>query len=182
MRKYLYLFIALCLPLGFVACSDSDDPLKPVVRPSEEEDDEQAYQDEKAYANFFAFNVMSDYYLWKKEIATSLSVWQVLENPIEAIAKYRYKDAQGQDIDKWSIMTDKYTEMVGSTDGVSSGTFGCNYKFYLKEEGSDAVVAFVTFVYSGSPAEKAGLKRGDVVLELNGKPLDRSNYTDLYYS
>ncbi len=181
-KKYLYLFIALCLPLGFVACSDSDDPLKPVVRPDDGENDEQAYQDEKAYANFFAFNVMNDYYLWKKEIATALSMWKVLEDPIEAVENYRYKDAQGKDIDKWSMMTDNYTEMVGSTDGVSSGTFGCNYKFYLKEEGSDAVVAFVTFVYSGSPAEKAGLKRGDVVLELNGKPLDRSNYTDLYYS
>lgn len=181
LRKYLWLLIALCLPLGLVACSDSDDPLKPVVRPDDGEDDEQAYQDEKAYANFFAFNVMNDYYLWKKEIATSLSVWQVLENPIEAIAKYRYKDAQGQDIDKWTLMTDKYTEMVGSTDGVSTGTYGLGLDLYRKAAGSDAVVAFVTYTYAGSPAEEAGLKRGDVILEVDGAEMNVNNYSQALF-
>lgn len=180
-RKYLWLLFALLLPLGFVACSDSDEPLKPVVRPSEEEDDEQAYQDEKAYANFFAFNVMNDYYLWKKEIKNALSAWQVLENPIEAIAKYRYKDAQGQDIDKWTLMTDKYTEMVGSTDGVSTGTYGLGLDLYRKAAGSDAVVAFVTYTYAGSPAEEAGLKRGDVILEVDGAEMNVNNYSQALF-
>ena len=180
LKKFVWLWLALLLPLGFVACSDDDEPLNPVTPPQEEEGSK-AYQDEMAYANFFAYNVMSDVYLWKQEIASALNSWLILADPVKAVEKARYKEA-GEDVDKWTMMTSSYTEMVGGTDGISSGTYGCNYKFYLKEDNSDKVVAFVTYTYPGSPAEKAGLQRGDVVLEINGKPLDRNNYTDLYYS
>ena len=191
MKKYVWLLLALCLPMGFVACSDSDDePLKPVVKPddSQEEEEEEkeetskAYQNEEAYVNFFSFNMMSDIYLWKKEIADALKSWQLLEDPIEAVAKYRYKNRFGEDVDKWTMATDDYQGMVGGTDGEETGTYGCTYKFYLKEAGSDAIVAFVAYTYTDSPAEKAGLKRGDVVLTIDGKPLDKSNYTGLYYN
>ena len=180
LKKFVWLWLALLLPLGFVACSDDDEPLNPVTPPQEEEGSK-AYQDEMAYANFFAYNVMSDVYLWKQEIASALNSWLILADPVKAVEKARYKEA-GEDVDKWTMMTSSYTEMVGGTDGISSGTYGCNYKFYLKEDNSDKVVAFVTYTYPGSPAEEAGLQRGDVVLEINGKPLDRNNYTDLYYS
>ena len=184
LNRYLWLLLVAFLPLGFVACSDSDEPLKEVEKPEEEEKEEEveAYQDERAYANFFAYNVMNDVYLWKQDITSALNSWQILTDPKEAVANARYKDKLGEDVDKWTMMTDNYTSMVGGTDGVSTGTYGCNYKFYLKEEGSEAVVAFVTFTYPGSPAEKAGLQRGDVVLELDGKEMTTSNYTDLYYS
>ena len=181
-KKYVWMLLAVCLPMGFVACSDSDGPQKQVVEPtpSPEPEDETT----KAYAcvNFFGYNVMNDVYLWKEEIDNALAAWKTSDEPIGAVAKVRYKDAAGKDIDKWTMMTNEYESMVGNTNGESAGTYGCDYKFYLKEEGSDAVVAFVRFTYPDSPAEKAGLKRGDVVLTLNGKELDQNNYTDLYYA
>ena len=176
LRKYVCLLLAICLPMGFVACSDSDEPQKPVVEPtpSPEPEDETT----KAYAcvNFFGYNVMNDVYLWKQDIATALKAWNTAQEPVEAVEQARYKD------DKWTMMTDDYESMVGGTEGVSTGTYGCSYKLYLKEENSDAIVAFVLYTYPDSPAEKAGLKRGDVVMEIDGKQLDKSNYTDLYYA
>ena len=38
---------------------------------------------------------------------------------------------------------------------------------------------FVDFVESGSPADKAGLKKGDVVVEFNGKPI--SGQSDMFF-
>lgn len=185
-KKYITLLLAFLLPLGFVACSDNDEPLKPVDPPKEEpkEDPEEvkAYQDERAYVNFFAFNVMNDVYLWKQDIDDALNSWQILADPIEAVAKARYKDKSGEDIDKWTSMSESYSQMTGSTDGIATGTYGFGIKLYLKAQGSDAVVGFITYTYPGSPAEKAGLKRGDVIMEVDGKEMNQSNYYNALFA
>lgn len=189
LKKYLWLLLFGLLPIGFVACSDSDDPVKEVEPPKEEEKEEGkeedksvAYQDEKAYANFFAYNVMNDVYLWKQDITSALNSWLILADPVEAVAKARYKDKLGKDIDRWTQMTDDYTGMTGSTDGISTGTYGFGIKLYLKEKNSTAVVGFITYTYPGSPAEKAGLKRGDVILEVDGVEMTQSNYYDALFA
>ena len=38
---------------------------------------------------------------------------------------------------------------------------------------------FVEYVESGSPADKAGLRKGDVVVEFNGKPI--SGQSDMFF-
>ena len=181
--------LAVLLPLGFVACSDNnDEPEKPVVNPNEKPNEggstnqPVAFTDPKAYANFFAFNVMSDVYLWKQDITSALNSWQISANPVEAVAKARYKKASGEDIDKWTQMLESYEESVGGTDGVSTGTYGLGIKLYLKAQGSDAVVGFITYTHSGSPAEKAGLKRGDVILEVDGQEMNKSNYYNALFA
>lgn len=186
MKKYIVFLMAFLLPLGFVACSDDDEPVKPVEPPKEEptEDPEEikAYQDERAYVNFFAYNVMNDVYLWKQDIEDALDSWQILADPVKAVEDARYKDKLGEDVDKWTSMSESYSQMTGSTDGVATGTYGFGIKLYLKAEGSDAVVGFITYTYPGSPAEKAGLKRGDVILEVDGKEMNQGNYYNALFA
>ena len=178
LKKYAWMLFALMLPLGFVACSDSDEPLKEVDTPEKEEPEEekvQVYQDEKAYANFFAYNAMSDVYLWSQDITAALKSWTILGDPVETVKNARYKE-NGKDVDKWTQMLESYSESVGGTDGVSTGTYGLGVKLYLKAQGSNEVVAFITYTYPESPAEKVGLKRGDVILEVDGKAMTTENY------
>ena len=42
--------------------------------------------------------------------------------------------------------------------------------------------AIILFVYPDTPAEKAGLKRGDIIIGMNEGYITASNYADLYYS
>ena len=188
LKKYVWLLLAVLLPSGFVACSDNnDEPEKPVVNPNPNpnqgnNNQSVAFTDSKAYANFFAFNVMSDVYLWKQDITSALNSWLISADPVEAVAEARYKKASGEDIDKWTQMLESYEESVGGTDGVSTGTYGLGIKLYLKAQGSDSVVGFITYTHSGSPAEKAGLKRGDVILEVDGQEMNKSNYYNALFA
>ena len=179
-KKYVWLLWALWLPWSLTSCSKDDDPVE--EEGGKEENVSKAYQDEKPYANFFGYQMMNDAYLWKSQIASGLNKWELMDDPVETVKKIRYKKAAGDDIDKWTMMTPSYTEMVGGTDGVSTGTYGLGIKFYLKDSDSDAVVGFITYTYPDSPAEKAGLKRGDVILQVDGKEMNRSNYYNALFA
>ena len=43
----------------------------------------------------------------------------------------------------------------------------------------DQLFMVVKFVYPNSPAQQAGLKRGDIILSVNGQTLSSSNYQEL---
>ena len=184
MKKYVWLLLAVLLTSGFVACSDNnDEPEKPVVNPNQGGNNNQsvAFTDSKAYANFFAFNLMSDVYLWKQDITSALNSWLIAADPIEAVAKARYKNAAGEDIDKWTQMLESYEASVGGTDGVSTGTYGFGVKG-INYVNYKTICAYVLYTHPGSPAEEAGLQRGDMILEINGKAITSESYRELFDS
>lgn len=183
MKKYLWLVLAVMLPLGFTGCSDDDDdPFKKTEIPEQGEDEQvKAYQEEAPYVNFFAYNVMNDVYLWKQDIAQALNSWEVFADPIKKVEQARYKNMMGEDVDKWTMMTNSYSGMVGGTEGQATGTYGMgimgiNYTSY------NTICAHVLYTYPGSPAEKAGLKRGDMILQIDGKPITNESYSLLFNS
>ena len=89
LKKYAWMLFALMLSLGFVACSNSDEPLKQVENPEGAEGENVApFQDEKAYANFFAYNLLGDVYLWNQDITAAFEAWTILGNPIEAVKNF----------------------------------------------------------------------------------------------
>ena len=130
------------------------------------------------YVNTFGFNVMSTYYLWCDEIAADLKAWRTDEEPIEKVKAIRYKDATGGDIDRWTMLTDDFESFMGNVSGVYK-TAGFDFVLYYADSSRKKVVGVVTFTYAGSPAEKAGLKRGDVFTKLNGSEMTADNYADL---
>jgi C-terminal processing protease CtpA/Prc len=49
-----------------------------------------------------------------------------------------------------------------------------------KFSNSDNVFIIVSYVYPNSPADRAGLKRGDIILKIDGQDLDTLNYSALF--
>lgn len=121
------------------------------------------------YAGNFAYAMMDDYYLWKKEIKNQLKSWSnnVNVDPIAKVKSIRYHKG-GEEVDHWTEVTDDYASFVGDVNGVST-TYGYDF-FHFEQDKSkyDRVLATVRYVYPGSPAEEAGLKRGDVIVKANG--------------
>ena len=133
------------------------------------------------YVNQFAYNVMAVYYLWVDEISKGLQSWMSDADPIQKVEEIRYKDADGKDIDRWTKVTDDYETFVNSVDGVST-TFGYELSLFYTSEAKDYVAAVVKFVYDNTPADYAGLKRGDVIVKVDGSAIPAANYYDIVTS
>ena len=133
---------------------------------------------QRKYVNTFAWNVMNSYYLWRDEIKAKLDAWETTEEPIQKVADIRYKDASGKDIDRWTMLTDDFSSFQGDVSG-HTRTFGMDFVLYYYDQSHKTVCAVVTYTYANSPAEKAGLKRGDVIVTVDGKEMTKDNYQEI---
>lgn len=136
----------------------------------------------------FIWNGLHDYYLWTKEVAAlsntkynkkdSLNAFlNTYNDPQELFEDLLYKPGK---VDKWSFLVDNSQDIDDWINGISE-TMG--YDFMLGRIAStDTLFGFVRYVYKGSPAERAGMKRGDIFLEVNDKPLTVANYSDLLFN
>ena len=139
-------------------------------------DDETRAQ--RKYVNLFAYNVMDAYYLWKDEIKADLEKWENWEEPIQKVADLRYKDRSGKDIDRWTLLTDDFSSFQGGVSG-HTRTLGMDFQLYYTDKTQTGICAVVTYTYAGSPAEAAGLRRGDVILTIDGSKMTPDNYQQL---
>ena len=160
----------------FTGCTEEEDIN------NNESDNTSKITEETRYANRFAREVLEMYYYWNTEISKDLNKLNPETNsdPIATVEEIRYHDGTNQ-VDKWTMLTDNMDEFTSSVEGVST-TYGYTPKVYYLQEGSDDLIAAVAYVSKGSPAEKAGLKRGDIIYQIDGKTLTVDNFMDLYYS
>lgn len=168
--KTLLLFIGSCL---WVSCTDEE---------QSNDNPQETISNETYYANMLGKDIMSELYYWNQEIASDLMQWNITttEDPIGTVDRIRYHEGDKY-IDKWTMMTNDMDSFTSSVGGVST-TFGWNLTVYLISETSNECIGVVNYVSAGSPAEKAGLKRGDVLWSINGKSITTDNYLDLYYA
>ena len=121
--------------------------------------------------NTFTKDKMTDQYFWADEVKDK-NIEADLD-PATYFANMKYAD------DPWSHITKSQgLGEIADASGYENG-FGYNLNFW---EDGGYIIAEVNFVYSNSPAAKAGLKRGDIITRMNGKKITTENYTDLYYN
>ncbi len=116
------------------------------------------------------YEIMSTYYLWNDMLPRYKSGEN--RDPEEFFYSLLYKD------DVWSFCSNNADALNGELSG-SPYSMGYSPQFWLYND-SQNVLIIVEYVYHNSPAERAGLKRGDIILLINGKSLTPDNYYDLY--
>jgi C-terminal processing protease CtpA/Prc len=80
--------------------------------------------------------------------------------------------------DRFSWIQQSAAELSASLNGETK-TDGMEYKMYLRSSSGDDVIGKVLYVQKNSPAEQAGLIRGDIFYQINGQNLTRTNYSSL---
>lgn len=179
-KSFIMLMTAIVLLCG---CGGSNDEPTPKTEPKTDPEPEtptQTISEEIQNADQFAYDVLNEVYLWNAEIRRDLTKLdpKSCEDPITTVQQIRYKSSTEQD--KWTMMTNDMASMEGSSQGVET-TYGFSPTFY-KFSNYDAYFAIIEYVFKDSPAAKAGMKRGDIIMQLNGKDITASNYMDVMYS
>lgn len=162
MRRFLPYIILIVSCLSLIVSCRKDDPVPegPEIVP-----------EEIVATNKWIYDNMSLYYLWNDFIPTDID-YTMESDPEAYFFKLLYSD-----LDKWSQITDDYPKLESELNG-DPVTMGYYPAFYLA--GDNNVIIAVGYVYPGSPAEEAGLKRGDIILSIDNKQLDTTNYQDLF--
>jgi len=138
--------------------------------------------------NKFVYNGLKDYYLWVDQVPNLIVTKYTVKDSLNAFLNtftdpnvlftsllYKYKT-----IDKWSFIVDDSKIIDNWIQGISE-TMG--FDFMLARFGTTSnVFGFVRYVYKGSPAEKAGLKRGDLFMKVNDQQLTVTNYSTLLFN
>lgn len=150
------LFLALLLFSGlFTLNSCQDDPELPADSP--------------VLVNRWIKEIMDEVYYWlddmKKPIAES-------SDPEDYFESLLFRPT-----DRFSEIFPDYQELINGLQGVSKEA---GYEIGLvQESGTQNVLAFVLYIKKGSPAEAQGLRRGDIITQINGTTMTTSNFRDV---
>jgi carboxyl-terminal processing protease len=163
------LTVFLLLSLVFVSCQEEDivptqqtkDPVSPKVTNAANQQ-----------VNAWILENMEFWYLWNESLPTDVDNNQDPELYFNSLLH--------QD-DRFSWIQPNYQELLDALQGISKEA-GYEYVLYREKEGSDNVILQILYVKPASPAEKAGLKRGDVITHIDGQGITTQNYQDLLSS
>ena len=155
-KRSLFVYIILVLSC-FTSCNEEE------VKPSQQIQD----------INDFIWKSMDDVYLWNDQLPQNIDRTKEFD-PEAYFEKLLYRPT-----DKWSYITDDYQALINSFKGIEK-SFGHEFKLF-RMTNSDDVYGVIKYVVPDSPADLAGISRGDVFYKVNGVNLNINNYTDLLF-
>ncbi|NJM24719.1 MAG: PDZ domain-containing protein [Bacteroidia bacterium] len=122
-----------------------------------------------AHVNNWIYDQMDFWYYWHDDLPAKPNKNQ---EPDTFFASLLSGD------DRFSWIQDDFIELLNSLEGVTKEA-GYELILYYESQGSSNVIAQVLYIKPNSPAEDAGLKRGDVITHINGQQITDTNYSEL---
>lgn len=119
--------------------------------------------------NNWIYEVMDEVYYWRLNLGTPIAA---TSDPSDYFESLLYKPT-----DRFSVIYPDYQELINSLSGISVDP-GYEFQLYRITD-SDNVYAEVLYVKKNSPASSNDLKRGDVIVAINGTQITVNNYREL---
>ncbi len=166
----LVAYLIILLPLIYASCDKNE-----VIDIDEKNKQDSIKLAKKTIqtVNQFIYETTSDLYLWEKHIPKGLN-FKTYQDP-----KKLFKDMYYPKLDRWSFVTDKSKQLKDDLNGKRKASGFRLRPFYYPDSEED-VFFLVVFVYPDGNAYKAGLRRGDLILKVNGSKITKDNYKEMF--
>jgi len=129
-----------------------------------------------ATVNTWIHQTMSNYYFWSTKMP-ALSSTNVNIDPMKYFTSILYDYGN---TDRFSWIDSSSSNLINQLNGINK-ILGMKISAFLvdndKPDGDIALV--VAYVLKGSPAEKSGIKRGDIILNVDGQTVNARNYSTI---
>ena len=163
-RPVIYLLSALLLLIFLPRCE------KDLPEPNSN-DTTGIISEATKYINNWIWDVMNEVYFW------SVNIPQNLDPDNEADPEIFFRKLLYSE-DRFSWLDDDYEGLMDRYYGIVK-SMGYSPAFG-RLSNTDGVFILVEYIFPDSPADRAGLKRGDIIVSINGTDLDIYNYIDLF--
>lgn len=179
--RYIFLSMAILSTLIFNACTFLDDDISVEVTKVNKHDvridREQFYSVKTPKScsikdqNKFVYDVLHDSYLWSDKLTNQDDLINSYDSPKALLQSLKYEN------DHFSHIMD----LPKANTFFGEGKYN-NFGFlpFLLEEEENQWALLIGFVYPGSPAENAGVKRGDKIVKVDGNSIDEKNIDAIY--
>ncbi len=157
MKNLKFTLVALFAVCSLVLVSCKDDSPSPVKK-----------------RNVWVGETMDTYYLWEDKIEDV--EYHTGENTFDLFERLVYRRGE---IDRWSFITDDYQGLLNLFAGVYKSTGYSFRPYYRDQDYSNEVICIIEYVESGSPADVAQIKRGDIFYKVDGQVITDDNFYDL---
>jgi len=121
--------------------------------------------------NTWIHNTMSYYYLWNTNMP-KISSTNLKDNPMNYFYSILYDYGNS---DRFSWIDSSASNLTNQLNGINT-VLGIKYSIYYTDNTQANIAFVIAYVLKGSPAEKAGLKRGDIILKVDDITITPSNY------
>jgi carboxyl-terminal processing protease len=157
---FLIFLTLFSFTLAITSCKKDPKDTPDVVKPS-------AY-----YVQNWIYSNMKYWYYWTSQMPANPDTTM---QPEPFFYSLLYKSTDG---DRFSWIEPDYTTLINELNGITKEA-GYDFRLYLASAGSTDVIGQITYIKKGSPAESAGLIRGDIFYQINSTPITTSNYRTL---
>jgi C-terminal processing protease CtpA/Prc len=164
-RQFIITSLAFLL-IGFMSCSKKTIDINPTNNPKDSTTNVTPSKFLKE--NNWIYAQMKKYYLWEETMPEEAKTDKYLEP-----TKY-YKSLINDNQDWFSYMKSNKDDIFNFWQGTPYA-YGLRFKKFKPDALKPEMYLVVSLVNSNSPADKLGIKRGDIIQKINGSSITENN-------